>query len=153
MSNIISTDLFHCRQQSDFFSCFWHLMFLLFYLQVISGEDLCPVHGPPQSWHRGEDEVSLLSLCLLGHKCCQVSTPAIFTLIWNPSPFILLLTFESCLTISSFEEYLNIMWHFFQSSKWDVEVSEHAQRPCERAPRSSQASSGASNCPQTHACM
>lgn len=41
--------------------------------QAVGGEDLCPVHGPSQSRHRGEDEVSVLPVCLLGHKRSQVS--------------------------------------------------------------------------------
>lgn len=49
------------------------------FLQVISREDLRSVHGPSQSGHRGEDEMSVLPIRLLGHKCCQVSKPTIWT--------------------------------------------------------------------------
>lgn len=43
------------------------------FVQVISGEDLRPVHGASQPGHRGEDEVSVLPVRLPGHQRCQVS--------------------------------------------------------------------------------
>lgn len=58
-----------------------HVKTLLSFVQVISREDLRSIHGPSQSRHRGEDEVSVLPVCLPGHKCCQVSKPAILTFL------------------------------------------------------------------------
>lgn len=40
--------------------------------KVVSGEDFCSVHGPSQPRNGGEDEVSLLLVCLPGHKRRQV---------------------------------------------------------------------------------